>query len=292
MPFRLLALRKRGRIAGAITVSLIALIALTSTGCSDGVSAARVPSILFSATAQNASISMTSADEGSLMIAEATPVLWFTDRPGRAAGSMTIGDLVNGWTINKFDTDPPNAALVITTLKATTQHVVTLDSPVTSGGSTRFHFAINPDGEESGITHIHDVVSGTFDRVELFIDDAALPECPDYITAKAHSVTKCLISPGDGYEKSYQFDQVGLNGTFQLCATAPGLSVYDVWGIPQCPGEVSVLMFGPWDGPVTYEIGGKPPVIVTATFHGKSKIPKWQPPAGVDDADGAEGPSD
>jgi len=221
-----------------------------------------------------------------------TQVLWFSDRPGRAAGSMTLDALVTGWAVNDFDTDPPNAALIITSNESTTQHVVTLTSPRREAASIQFRFAVNQDGEEAGITHIHALRNGTFDRVELFIDDAAVPECPTYITAKAHTIFKCLISPGDGNDKSYKFDQAGLSGTFQLCATESGLSGYGDWYITECPSQVVMYTRNPWDGPDTYDVAGKSPVIVTATFHGKSKIPKWSPPAGGCDCEGAEGGPD
>lgn len=276
---------------GAILLMLGLLLA-TATACSEGVSAARAPSILFSLSATNATIEMVSDEEGAIAIDKSTAVVWFADRPGRTAGTMTATDLVNGWAVNGFDLDPPNAALLISTAVASTQHVVVLESPEVAGDQIRFHLTVNPDGEEAGFTHVHELVSGKFERIELFIDDAAIPECPTYIAAKAHTVFSCVISPGDGYEKTYQFDQAGLTGTFQLCATQPGLSVYENWGIPQCPGQVTMYTRAPWDGADSYEIGGKPPVIVTATFHGKSKIPKWKPPAGGDSADGAEGGPD
>lgn len=265
------------------------MLAISLAACSDGVSATRAPSILFSITAQDVTIAMDDESTGSLTLAASTSILWFSDRPGRAAGTMTVQDLVDGWVTNGFETDPPNAAVVVTTTEATTQHVVTLDTPRSSGSTVSFTFSINPDGEESGYAHLHDMRSGTFERVELFIDDAALPECPTYLTGKSHSIFKCLITPNAKWEATYQFDPVGLTGTFQFCATQPGLSAIEDWNIPYCPQQFTLPIADPWNGSIDAVISGPEPVMVTATFHGKAKAPKRTFTNGGNGGNGGDG---
>ena len=61
------------------------------------------------------------------------PVIWFTDRPARDAGTLSMGNFVGLWSVkgtNTFATDPPNVAIVYTSGGKQKTFIATMTSPV------------------------------------------------------------------------------------------------------------------------------------------------------------------
>ena len=61
------------------------------------------------------------------------PVIWFTDRPARDAGTLSMRNFVGLWSVkgtNTFATDPPNVAIVYTAGGKQKTLIATMTSPV------------------------------------------------------------------------------------------------------------------------------------------------------------------
>ncbi len=61
------------------------------------------------------------------------PVVWFTDRPARDAGTLSMRNFVGLWSTpgtNTFATDPPNVAIVYTSGGTQKTFIATMTSPV------------------------------------------------------------------------------------------------------------------------------------------------------------------
>ena len=61
------------------------------------------------------------------------PVIWFTDRPARDAGTLSMRNFVGLWSTpgtNTFATDPPNVAIVYTSGGKLKTLIATMTSPV------------------------------------------------------------------------------------------------------------------------------------------------------------------
>lgn len=108
---------------------------------------------------------------GRLVLADTDRAIWFTDRPGRDAGSITVTGLVALWDDVGFAEDPPNAAL----LAGDAGTVLELTDPVApEGGGVSFAFRpVGPTNDGPAPT------DGPLGPVDLFIDDATLPPAPD-----------------------------------------------------------------------------------------------------------------
>lgn len=152
-----------------------------------------VSSILFSLETPTSTIT-DGADAQRLTIASDEVVTWFTDRPARRAGSSSLTEFVGAWAANRFDTDPPNAALVTRTNDpaagelVTRTHVVELTDPRVEGVTTSFAVVDVPGdpGEaagHAGLSATHPVEVGSYGPTELFIDSTSHPPCPSPITA-------------------------------------------------------------------------------------------------------------
>ena len=194
------------------TVATLVVIAAVAAGCSDGVrdrnaaAASQQPAgttksasldvgLLFSVLAPT----MVVASDGAnftLTIPSTATTAWFTDRPERNAGSFTVADLVSIWSAEQFDTDPPNAAVVVTVNGEQHQHIVELSDPKVIETSIRFRAVDVGDdaGTEAvaGRTATHDLLVGRFQDAELFIDNGVGPPCPSSITSAGFS--PCLIA--------------------------------------------------------------------------------------------------
>ena len=173
------------------------VFAAMSAGCSDGVrdqqrsaaasaNASTDVGLLFSVLAPTMEVAANGADF-TLTIPTTSPIAWFTDRPERTAGSITADDLVSMWSAEEFDTDPPNAAIVVRVNGETHQHVVELTAPIATALSVSFH--VRDVGDETadnavaGRKATHDVAVGVFANAELFIDDGVYPPCASTMTS-------------------------------------------------------------------------------------------------------------
>ena len=97
-------------------------------------------------------------------------VLYFTDRPVRKAGFITMTQFMNDWAKgkNSFQANPPNAAIVHAALKTNEKGLaqaipVELTNPVASNDGWVFH-----------LKGIQEKISvGSYNGVSLFVDTGA-----------------------------------------------------------------------------------------------------------------------
>lgn len=89
-------------------------------------------------------------------------VVYFTDRPHREAGHMSLEDFLKMWRGggDSFDKDPPNAELAVYAAGSDTNSVVILDEPKIGEGSISFRVATLGKG----------AIPATFSHATLFID--------------------------------------------------------------------------------------------------------------------------
>jgi hypothetical protein len=73
------------------------------------------PEVLFSVSSDAIRFENPRGDEVTLVMENVDPyTVWFADRPTRESGAFTTEELVADWNVGAgFDTDPPNAALVL-----------------------------------------------------------------------------------------------------------------------------------------------------------------------------------
>lgn len=114
-----------------------------------------------------------------------SPTVWFTDRPGRSAGSTTLQGFVGGWETNRFDRSAPNAALVLRRGGKVIQSVVVLTRPTElANGSIRFRARILRKGDVMDMQTMDAVLPrGRYRNAALFIDAGDAPACPAMITS-------------------------------------------------------------------------------------------------------------
>jgi hypothetical protein len=101
-------------------------------------------------------------------------VLYFSDRPVRRAGFITMDNLMSDWTKgpNSFQDNPPNAAIVHADLKTHDKGVsqaipVELTNPVVVEGGVMFH-----------LKDLNGTISmGDYNGVSIFIDAFRLARC-------------------------------------------------------------------------------------------------------------------
>lgn len=150
------------------------------------------PGILYSIDARTATVTKVGKAH-RLALPASTRVVWFSDRPARHAGTLTLRGLTGIWEASGFVEDPPNAAVILTHKGESRTHVVTLRDPQVSSSTISFSFTAVPDGEEAGHAHTHGIVAGTYGRAEVFIDDAAIAPCPNSLTTVP---LNCVSPPG------------------------------------------------------------------------------------------------
>ncbi len=140
-------------------------------------------SLLWSTTAPTATV-VKAGSNYVITMPGSSPTTWFTDRPGRTAGTTTLQGFVGGWQTNEFDKVPPNAALVLRRNGETTQTVVVLTRPQElANGKIRFRAKVLPTGDVADMKTMNmKVPTGTFRNAALFIDAGDAPSCPAMIT--------------------------------------------------------------------------------------------------------------
>lgn len=75
-------------------------------------SQAAKPSLLFVMSAQSAAVTHAQAGHDQLLLKQAYPqVLWFSDRPERKSGMLSVHDFFRQWA-QAFKSDPPNVAMI------------------------------------------------------------------------------------------------------------------------------------------------------------------------------------
>jgi hypothetical protein len=150
------------------------------------------PGVLYSIDGR--SVTVAKAAKGHRIALPAnTRVVWFSDRPERRAGTLTLAQLAGIWEASGFVEDPPNAAVILSEQGDSRTHVVELKSPKVAGPTVSFAFTAVPGGEEAGHRHTHGIAAGRYARAEVFIDDAATTPCPNSLTTVP---LNCVSPPG------------------------------------------------------------------------------------------------
>ncbi len=152
--------------------------------------------LLFSVSAGGSAVAKAGAAY-TITVRAGSTMAWFTDRPARRAGLADVGGLVDGWTANRFDSEPPNAAVVMPRGRTTRQVVVTLTSAARQGANVVFTAVPLPSARVMGRSATGALRPGRYGRTELFIDDGAVPPC-GYQASNSTGVD-CTLSPGNGW---------------------------------------------------------------------------------------------
>lgn len=154
---------------------------------------AKAPSILYAVDAGRATVT---AGHGATRVAmpAAARVAWFTDRPGRRAGTTTLRVLASIWEASGFVADPPNAALLMAGADGERVHVVTLTAPRVEGRTVSFRVRRIAGASAAGHRDRDRVVAGAYGRTALFVDAAATPPCPGSFTVAGSG--SCLLAAG------------------------------------------------------------------------------------------------
>lgn len=165
----------------------------------------------------------------SVILPADSNVAWFSDRPERRAGTMTLSQLVAMWSTQGFDEVPPNAALVVARGATERQHVVELSDPVLEGSDIVMRAVAldEADGEDTiGRAHVHDIRPGRYRRAELFIDSANLPPCPssmvgyEFVQCVATGSFSAAVPPA---EKGVNDEQIDVS--WWMCSTEGAVTV-------------------------------------------------------------------
>lgn len=201
-----------------ITITLVVVLVPTAH--------AAEPGILYSVDARTATVTK-AGKAHRLALPAATRVTWFSDRPARHAGTLTLRGLAGIWEASGFVEDPPNAAVLLTHKGETVTHVVELTDPRVSATQISFAFTVIPGGEEAGHRHTHGVSVGTYGRAEVFIDDAATAPCPNSLTTVP---LNCISPPGQTVKVAVTAPQ-GKAVQASICwASEQPLPTNGVWG--------------------------------------------------------------
>lgn len=195
-----------------VVLFAVLVAALGATGVA---SAATKPSLLFSISAPNATITGTKGNM-RVSIPSSSMLAWFSDRPGRTAGTATAASLVATWELQGFDTDPPNAALVTTRRGKTMQTVVTLTTPRANGDRVSFRYRVLADESMNGMRTTGRPSLGSYARTSLFVDNGIMFFCPATFDASINVGT----TASTGY-----FCIMNANSTFAVNGHSPWLNV-------------------------------------------------------------------
>lgn len=172
-----------------VVTVVLALLAAVPTAAAE----AKAPGILYSLDANRGEVVQVGGAY-RLALPAATRVTWFTDRPARRSGSMTLRGLASIWLASGFAADPPNAAVILASPGKESTHVVELRRPKVVGTSVSFALRAVPSASVVGFRHADELVPGGYRHTAVFIDDAAAPPCLSSTSATASTTTTCLLS--------------------------------------------------------------------------------------------------
>ncbi len=100
--------------------------------------------------------------DGDILTLNGVPnVIYFSDRPNRIAGRMSLSEFIEMWNkgSDSFKADPPNATLSVLTKDGAKNVVVELMSVEQKGGSVVFKVAM-----------LEGNMTGSFEASSLFLD--------------------------------------------------------------------------------------------------------------------------
>jgi len=194
--------------AVALGISGISTVTAQATSTGETGQTTGSPSILYAASATKARL-LESGSSMILRLPARASVTWFTDRPQRQAGGTDLAQVAATWAAVGFDTDPPNAALVLVDRKGRERtHVVTLGVPRLSGNRVDIAITLVDGGTEAGYAQIHGLRKGRYESARMFIDDAANPPCPAVVT----TALNCIMT-----EQAVSFRSMSGVGTIDAC---------------------------------------------------------------------------
>ncbi len=163
------------------------------------------PQVLFVADVAKARV-IKAHGEVRLSLPARASMTWFSDRPERHTGRTNLQQLVNTWSAIGFDTDPPNAALILTDRRGRERiHVVQMRDPRRVGSWIHMAITVVGDSTEAGYANIHGLKAGRYTRAQVFIDDAANPPCPTLVT----TATNCIMTDQPVAFRSLSSNEVG-----------------------------------------------------------------------------------
>ena len=141
----------------SIVISLLFLGALFSNAEQVADNSTK-PSYLFALSGTSGSV-----DGDTLTINGVTNVIYFSDRPERIAGHITLERFIGLWDkgSDSFKVDPPNAEISISENIGVKHDIVILTSPVVKDGT--ISFKVKSRGEDQGIPN-------SFGHSTLFVD--------------------------------------------------------------------------------------------------------------------------
>ncbi|MDG2053121.1 MAG: hypothetical protein P8J86_00280 [Phycisphaerales bacterium] len=166
-----------------LTLTCIGVTTLAFAGCNSNKS-----SVLFVQSTEAGSLTPVEGKKGTFTLELSKPnphVTFFTDRPERHAGTMSISQFLGIWNQGKdsFETDPPNAALAVASEPLKTM-VFELADPVAGKDDKSVQYTAtlvsDPYMMTQSINKSHE-----FGFASLFIDDYSPYNYGDYYGAPA-----------------------------------------------------------------------------------------------------------
>jgi len=154
------------------TLALLALTLGLAPACSDEPSA--TPAYLFILDAPNGEI-IEGTTGFELVLPADQGVTWFTDRPFRQAGNLTLADLAAAWEADGYTAEPPQAALDLFVDGGDETFVVELGVPKLDGDSYLIPLSdvqvedTSMAPEHAGRAATMDVVAGQHEEISVFI---------------------------------------------------------------------------------------------------------------------------
>ncbi len=189
--------------------------------------ACAAPSTLFSITANDVAITGTKGNT-RVSMPGASRLSWFSDRPGRTAGTASAESLAAAWPLQHFDADPPNAALVTTRRGSTMQTIVVLSDPRVRSGRVSFRYRVLGDGKMLDMQTTGRPSLGRYARASLFIDDAPMVYCPASfdssrtVGSTAATGYLCILPANTNYVVRGQSPWLNVQGCHPASSTGGG----------------------------------------------------------------------
>ena len=150
-------MKNSGKFASAIIfIAMLFGVSSTVTNAQHVIDESRTPEYLFTMSVLSGSF-----ENDRLSLSGIPLVVYFSDRPYRLAGHISLQDFASLWNEgdDSFSKDPPNAELAIYGQSGGTQVVLIISEPEFSGTSVSF-----------SVTVLEGDIPEAFERATLFID--------------------------------------------------------------------------------------------------------------------------
>lgn len=166
---------------GAVSLVAVVLLCSAPQAAEKSKSGKKNVNFLFVQNAESVTLK-----EGVLTLkGVATDTLYFSDRPNRIAGRVTVADFVKHWSMgsDSFKSNPPNAVLTVLENPVPKDIVVVLNNPRIEGKNLVYDVEVT-DGDK--------MVSG--EASALFIDIIGRPATPlSFAGAARRAVARSVI---------------------------------------------------------------------------------------------------